>query len=306
MTTFLQLALKVLQEAKTPLSSEEIWEYAKSKGYDVDVGTQGKTPWKTISAIIYVNIRDKSNSPFKITETRPKKFYLKAWSKEFDVSKATEEKPSIVPIPKKKEYLEKDLHPFLSYYAFYYMKTCVKTIQHTKSDKKEFGEWVHPDMVGCYFPLEEWNPEVIDFSYQIRNVAIKLYSFEIKRELTFTNLREAFFQTVSNSTWANESYLVAAQIQNDEEFLDELKRLSGSFGIGIIKLNIDDPDSSEIMLPAKIKEYLDWDTINKLTMNPDFKEFIKRIKTDIQSKEVRKEKYDKVLDKEVLVQTLKV
>jgi hypothetical protein len=123
--------------------------------------------------------------------------------------------------------------------------------------------------------------------------------------LTFANLREAFFQTVSNSTWANESYLVAAQIQNDEEFVDELKRLSGSFGIGIIKLNIDDPDSSEIMLPGKIKEYLDWDTINKLTMNPDFKEFIKRIKTDIQSKEVRKEKYDKVLDKEVLVQTLK-
>ena len=235
-----------------------------------------------------MNIRDKSNSLFKITETRPKKFYLKAWAKEFDVLNTTEEKPSIVPIPKKKEYFEKDLHPFLSYYAFYYMKTYVKTIQHTKSDKKEFGEWVHPDVVGCYFPLEEWNPEVIDLSYQIRNVAIKLYSFEIKRELTFTNLREAFFQTVSNSTWANESYLVAAEMQNDEEFLDELKRLSGSFGIGIIKLNIDDPDSSDIMLPAKIKEYLDWDTINKLTMNPDFREFIKRIKTDIQSKEIRK------------------
>ncbi|MDI6740009.1 MAG: hypothetical protein QME74_06555, partial [Candidatus Edwardsbacteria bacterium] len=240
-----------------------------------------------------------------ITETRPKKFFLKIWSNEFDVLKIIEEKSKIISMPKKREYQEKDLHPFLSYFAFYFMRTYTKTIQHTKSDKKEFGEWVHPDIVGCYFPLEEWKPEVVDFSSQIGNISIKLSSFELKRELTFTNLREAFFQAVSNSSWANESYLVAAEIQNDEDFLNEIKRLSTSFGIGIIRLNIEDPDSSETLLPAKIKEYLDWDTINKLTMNPDFKDFIKRIKTDIQSKEIRKEKYDRIYDKDSLINTLK-
>lgn len=46
--------------------------------------------------------------------------------------------------------------------------------------------------------------------------------------------------------------------------------------------------------------------INKLTaMNSDFRDFIKRIKIDIQSKEVRKEKYDKVLPVEELIKNFK-
>lgn len=120
------------------------------------------------------------------------------------------------------------------------------------------------------------------------------------------SLRESFFQTVSNSSWANEGYLVVAKISQDDEFLSELKRLSISFGIGIIKIDIEDPDSSEILFPAKYKSELDWDTINKLsTENSDINEFIKRIKIDISSKEVRKEKYDNVYDADKLKETIK-
>jgi len=51
---------------------------------------------------------------------------------------------------------------------------------------------------------------------------------------------------------------------------------------------------------------LDWDTINKLGVeNRDFKEFVKRIKIDISSKEVRKEKYDKVYEIEKLKGSIK-
>ena len=103
------------------------------------------------------------------------------------------------------------------------------------------------------------------------------------------------------------SYLVAADISDEEDFIDELKRLSTSFGIGIIKLDLHDPDSSEIVFPSNNREYLDWDTINKLSsMNPDFREFLKRIKTDLSSQEIRKEKYDKVMDKETLQTTIKM
>ncbi len=38
-------------------------------------------------------------------------------------------------------------------------------------------------------------------------------------------------------------------------------------------------------------------------MNKDFKEFLKRINNDIKSKEIRKEWYDKITDKEVLTDT---
>ncbi len=157
-------------------------------------------------------------------------------------------------------------------------------------------------MVGCYFPFDDWRSEVVDFSAAIGNVSIKLSSFEIKKDLNFSNLRESFFQTVSNSSWANESYLVASDISNDEDFLKELNRLSTSFGIGVIKIDIDDPDSTEVLFPAKFKEYLDWDAVNKLaSLNPDFKEFLKRMQVDISSKEIRKEKYDKICTMEELI-----
>ena len=185
------------------------------------------------------------------------------------------------------------------------LKAYTKTIQHSKTKKKEFGEWIHPDMVGCYIPIDDWKPEVVEFGAAIGGMAIKLFSFEIKRELTFGNLRESFFQTVSNSSWAHEGYLVAAKVSVDEDFQTELRRLSASFGIGVIKINMEEPDSSEILFPARISESLDWDTINKLTMNPDFKDFLKRIKIDISSKEIRKEKYDKICIQEELVKTIK-
>lgn len=39
--------------------------------------------------------------------------------------------------------------------------------------------------------------------------------------------------------------------------MTELKRLTSSFGIGIIKLNIEEPDESENLFPAKPKNDID-------------------------------------------------
>ena len=69
----------------------------------------------------------------------------------------------------------------------------------------------------------------------------------------------------------------------------------------MIKLNLTDPDSSELLFPAQSKKVLDWDTINKLTINPEFEAFLKRITIDIKSKEIRRERYDKILEKEELI-----
>ena len=305
--TFLELARKVIEEEKRPLSVEEIWELAQSKGYDKEVGSKGQTPTATIGAQIYVHMRDKKDSPFIKMDTRPQRFFLRSLPPKFPGDELANEISVKIPTTTKRfDYLERDLHPLLAYYAQYYLKAYTRTILHNESDKKEFGEWVHPDMVGCYFPIDEWKPEVIELSTTIGNVSIKLFSFEIKRGLSFSSLRESFFQTVSNSSWANEGYLVASEISTDEDFQSELRRLSASFGIGVIKLDLYVPDSSEILFPARYKEYLDWDMVNKLAvMNPDFKDFIKRIKIDISSKEVRKEKYDKVLAVEELTRSLK-
>ncbi len=95
---------------------------------------------------------------------------------------------------------------------------------------------------------------------------------------------------------------IAAFIDQSEEFRDELKRLSTLFGIGVIKLDIVDPDASSIIFLAQHKASLDWDTINKLANeNKDFKNFISRIKKDIATKEIRKEEFDKVLSRDTLI-----
>jgi len=307
--TFIELAKRVVQEEKRPLSPDEIWKIATSKGYDKELRKVGKTPWATIGAQLYVSVRDRKDTPFVRVGTRPARFHLRQLlsvaelqeleqtAQDNDQNEDKEEKGA--------QFQERDLHSFLAYYASLYLRSYTKTIQHSRSEKKEYGEWIHPDMVGCYFPLEDWKPEVMEFGSMIGNPAIKLFSFEIKKKLGFGNLRESFFQTVSNSSWAHEAYLVAADIATDEDFRSELKRLSNSFGIGVIRLNTDDPDSSEIVFPARTRETLDWEAMNKLTMNSDFREFLKRVKNDMANKEIIEEKYDKVLEREELIKTIK-
>lgn len=150
-----------------------------------------------MGAQLHVSARDDEKSPFSTVGSRPKKFYLKRlkYSKEqlaeedYEVENKGREFTF--------KYTERDLHSVLSYFIYYHMKAFSKTLDHTKSSKKLFGEWVHPDMVACYFPIEEWKSEVYDLSLAMKDPPIRLMSFEIKRQLNFSNLRESFFQAVS-------------------------------------------------------------------------------------------------------------
>ncbi len=306
--TFGELAVKILKESNQPLTVEEMWEYAVANQYEVLVGTKGKTPWRTMGAKIYVDLKDNPETPFIKIDTKPKKFFLKELHQ--NNVESSENKPTVEEVKQKVHrkplYTERDLHPFLSYFVYTYLNVYTKTIYHEKSFKRSFNQWLHPDIVGINFPIEEWEPEVLDFGLIQGGHLSKLYSFELKKELDFTNIRQSFFQTVSNSTWANEGYLVTAKILNDDEFMTELKRLTTSFGIGLIKLNVDEPDASEILFPAKPKKDIDWETVNKLSKeNPDFSKFIKRIRNDLNTKEIIREHYDKIYSSEQLVEKIK-
>lgn len=292
----------MLEIEQRPLTINEIWDEAVEKGFDKELGSKGKTPSTSLGATVHVDARDNPNSLFVSIGARPMRFILKSQVKGNEVynfNPPTETKKT------EKEYLEKKLHPFMAYYGYVFMNAYLKTINHSKSEKKSFGEWVHPDMVGCYFSFKDLQPEVFEISAITGTPAIRMFSFELKRALSFSNLREAFFQAVSNSSWANEGYLVAAEIDEDKEFQAELERLSYSFGIGVIKLDINEPDDTEILYPAKQKDTIDWDTVNKLAvMNSDFQGFLKRIKADSSTREIRKEMFDTVLEREDLIKSI--
>jgi len=303
MNQFLEFARKVLEKEATPLIYQDVWKRGVELGISNDVRTSGKTPWQTLGAQLFVDVRDNPGSIFIKVGKRPAKFFLKA--KESSVTTEVIERiDSEVARPERKEktsYNERELHPLLSYFAYTNPQfnrgraILTKTIFHERSRKDGLSEWAHPDIVGVYIPIEDWNREIIELNSISNSNAITLFSFELKKRLDRVNYREYFFQAVSNSSWANEGYLVAATIVEDDELLNELERLTASFGIGVIELDLEDIDSSRVVFHARKRKELDWETMNKLSdMNKDFRKFLQDVKIDFDSQRIHKSEYDPV------------
>lgn len=194
---------------------------------------------------------------------------------------------------------ERDLHPFLVIYLSKVMNIHSKTIYHETSIKTSKGksEWLHPDIVGFDLPVANLDEKVLELCGKFSISRATIYSFELKKIITVETLREQFFQTVSNSSWANEGYLVAVDINTDDlELMQEINRLSTAFGIGVIKLNLENPLLTKIIVPSKRKDVLDAETMNKLaTINPDFKEFVQIVLKSININQVIYNGLDKVI-----------
>ncbi len=274
--TYKELIIEVLKQTKKPLNVSEIWQKALEKGLDKKLSSIGQTPTQTIWNRL---LTDKIN--FLKTSIKPTTFWLKERENELlkldNKNEITNEKQE------KNKFHERDLHPLLVKFLYENLDfnlNC-KTIYHEQSKKGKGGEdkWNYPDIVGVYFPYDDYEKETITLLENIKQNSYKLFSFELKIALNFSNLKECYFQAVSNSSWANEGYLVVLQ-EIDSEVLSELRRLNQNFGIGVIKLE-KDISNSQILISAKEKE-LDIQTLNMLiNKNPNFKEFIDDINKQI-------------------------
>lgn len=83
----------------------------------------------------------------------------------------------------------------------------------------------------------DWHQEVKDCVNQYSDKRTKLWSFEVELLINRSNVRECFFQSVSDSSWANFGNMVAAEIEG-QDTLKELRMLFAAHGIGLIKLDI--------------------------------------------------------------------
>jgi hypothetical protein len=312
-TTFWDIIERTIEKVATPLSAKEIWDKANELGTIGDYTTTGKTPWATIAAYCYTDINNNGDTSMIIqTSERPAQFFLRKLADKIDIQKVQKQKDTEVAKKEKvetKKFSERDLHSLLVAFAMgdTHFRANLKTIFHETSNKGTKGqnEWIHPDLVGVYFPFKDYKKETLEIQSHMTISSIKLFSFELKISLSFANLREYYFQAVSNSSWANEGYLVAININEDPAFRDELRRLSNAFGIGIIKLNTENVFESEILFPASIKQAIDWDTVNRLANeNSDFSDFLKFITEDCKLGKIKSE-YDKVLNLEELTKHIK-
>jgi len=284
------------------MNPDEMWKYAVQMGYDKNTSVHGKTPARTLGAQIYTNIQKHPDSVFIKVSIHPQKFGLRS----IDYSHIHQDDVQIRTRFEDK-LLERDLHPllvaFINSDSHFHGHT--RTIYHENSSKssKNAEKWMHPDLVSVNFPFDDLSNQCITLAKNAGIDTITIFSFEMKREITGSNVREYYFQAVSNSSWANEGYLVAPQIS--EEAMEQLSRLNSSFGIGVIKLNLDDVHQSEIILPSRDSE-LDIGMINELSsINPDFKDFITTINDSMQVGHFVKGKYDPVMDDDQLREYIK-
>ncbi len=249
-----------------PIKPTEVYDKAKelfergeiTKMFDYG----GNTPHQSVSSLIYTALSKGEELPFLKTQEKPVLIALKGAMNEPVLNTQKPSAPSAKNAHNKIAH-ERDLHPFLTYMAFYNenLKCYTKTIFHEESSKSPKGmdRWLYPDMVGVRFLHAELsNENLIAFSKKFDTLPVKLVSFELKKEISVNNCRECYFQAISNSSWANEGYLVGCNINTqDTELMDLLKRLHASFGIGVIDLRTDEVKSA-ILLNAKYKEKIDY------------------------------------------------
>ncbi|WRE97924.1 COG2958 family protein [Helicobacter pylori] len=297
-------------EITGPISPTEVYDKAKElfeKGEITkmfDCG--GETPNQSVSASIYTALKKGEELPFLKVQEKPVLIALKGAMNEPVLNTQKPSAPS-AKIVHNKIMHERDLHPFLTYMAINNenLKCYTKTIFHEESLKSPKGmdRWLYPDMVGVRFLHAELsNENLIAFSKKFDTLPVKLVSFELKKEISVNNCRECYFQAISNSSWANEGYLVGCNINTqDTELMDLLKRLHASFGIGVIDLRTDE-DKSAILLNAKYKEEIDYTVALELSgKNKKFSGFLKSVVDyDPNYQHRYKDEFDEVKKKEEL------
>ena len=197
-----------------------------------------------------------------------------------------------------KSFDERSLHKlFCSYLRT--RSIYAKTIFHEKSSSRvdTAQKWVHPDIVGVQFEEFKNDATLSLLKATEPKETVHLYSYELKKKIESDyQLKQYYFQALSNSNWANFGYLVAFEINDGLD--EEMERLNNAYGIGIIQMQ---DGNWTILYPAREKS-LDYNTIEKLNnLNRDFCTFIDKISKVLNAPEKyikeAKDSFESICDK---------
>jgi len=205
----------------------------------------------------------------RTTEGRPRRYY---WAED-EQSNSVEDDPAT---ETKQDRKEADLYPLLCRYLRDERDVYAIRIDEKRSSQSKGpggNRWLYPDVVGMQFLSSRWQESVRKLADQIRASVMRLWSFEVKLDLKRSNVRQYYFQAVSNSSWSNFGYVVAETIDSDA--MPELEMLHSLHGIGLIQINRDQPLESQVLVPARERVNVDWATCDRLAQeNFDFRKFV--------------------------------
>jgi uncharacterized protein len=271
--SFLEIAKKILEEKKVPLSYMEILECAENKGYIQDLEIEKQSNSKMIEEL-YTEVNNNPNSIFKKIGSKPTRFILKKILSEYltdlDLKKNT--------VVKNQDISDKKLHSYLTYFNHNKWNLKSKTLFYGKSTARKYSKWLHPNMVGIKINdknIQKGN----DIKKLIDEHKISIYSFEIAKSLDYDNLRKYYFNSLATSDWAHEGYIAVVNLNmDDDDVMRELHKLNSKFNNGIINIDLFNPDFTNITFPAFHKDTIDWEKLNTLSnQNSDLKNLIQLI-----------------------------
>ena len=280
----IDLILSVLEGADAPLSQGEILDRVK-RHPSADQCEELHRVRVPLSAIARQLTKYSQGSQPAVRKIGPRKFEI-----------ASNDAPPETLIS------EAEFHPPLVKYARLRFDAYCKTINAVKVNKirnNKINKWSNPDIVGI-------SPTILKlgglFRAEVRKLGIfstkvlQFYSFELKRTINRSNITEAYFQAVSNSSWANYGYLVVGDLSMDESFLANLSRLNHGYGIGVIHLNYKDPEKSEIIVSAREREMADINFMNFLAeINMDFHRIVEVAQSIAAGKDINTDDFDAIM-----------
>lgn len=232
----------------------------------------------------------------RTTEERPRKYYFSSRSLEDEANSTSLHVQTITADSKLQEPpsagpRESDLYPVFCEYLWSEFSLFSLRIDEKRSmnNRGQNGNrWLFPDIVALEDLSSGWDRDVADTVKEMAETKTRLWSFELKLHINSSNVRETFFQAVSNSSWADYGYLVATEIQGGQT-LAELRILSSLHGIGLIRFDPINPAESQILLPAADHNAIDWGTVNRLVeQNSDFRKFVKLVRQFYQTGETHR------------------
>lgn len=223
----------------------------------------------------------------RTTEGRPRKYYWTEKTEAEEINEAEEmandeiQTSGTPSISAPHRSLERDLYPMLiDFVSSEAGASAFRINEATASNRRGLGgnKWLYPDIVAIESLTSGMNKEVVGALQHSGERRARLWSFEVKRLLNRSNVREAYFQAVSNSSWASFGYLAAAEIEGADT-LREIQMLYAVHGIGLIEIDMESPTESIIRIPAREKLSVEWSMCSRLAdENRDFASFMKKVR----------------------------
>lgn len=136
-------------------------------------------------------------------------------------------------------------------------------IEHSAAARQTAGLnlWKFPDVVSLRWDVlgqddrgrQVLNRAVLDVRKSLGEQPFQISSTELKVSVTSSNLRQLFFQCVSNSKWAHIAQLVIAADIADEAVANELRRLGASYGVSVTTFSLTEEDLDKLPAADKIR-----------------------------------------------------